>query len=360
MKKMISVLLALVFCLSLAACQPEPPAVAVPDPPAEALALNPLTGERTMAADRVGQRVYGVDINNYIECLPQYGIARADVVFEFETEGGISRLLCLYADIRGIEHLGPIRSYRRYFLDVCIPLDALLVHWGVATSSAYERAQYLDYSSVSADIFPEVLTDEPARDGIYSPESSIFVSGDKVAAFCSDHASLNRASTFTGTLFDFLSEGETVAAAESAQSVYFPFSAVFLDPAAAHSPDNPYRYDGDLRYDADSGLYLKYQHGQPQIDAGAEDEQLRFTNVLILLTQVDTEENGVTKDFRFEFGGEGYYLTGGGVQKIHWMKEGADGLFRLYGSDGLPLKVRTGKTYVACIDKRLKEEVVFE
>ena len=54
-------------------------------------AVNPLTGVQDMNPDNVGKRSISVSINNHPEALPSRGISVADVIYEFETEGGQTR-----------------------------------------------------------------------------------------------------------------------------------------------------------------------------------------------------------------------------------------------------------------------------
>ena len=99
---------------------------------AERNAYNRLTGISDLAADMQGKRPFGVEINNYLYCWPQYGISQADIIYEMETEGGITRMLALYADIREVERIGPLRSART-FIEAAMPFEPIIVHLGGST-----------------------------------------------------------------------------------------------------------------------------------------------------------------------------------------------------------------------------------
>ena len=59
---------------------------------------NPLTGELGYAESAVGKRPVAVMVNNLKGALPQYGIAEADIIYELPVEGGITRLMAVYAN----------------------------------------------------------------------------------------------------------------------------------------------------------------------------------------------------------------------------------------------------------------------
>ena len=83
-------------------------------PTTEALLYqHPLNGE-LLAQPWVG-RATAIVINNIKVCLPQHGIGPADIVYEYETEGGITRLLAIYSNLEDVGSIGPVRSSRTFF-----------------------------------------------------------------------------------------------------------------------------------------------------------------------------------------------------------------------------------------------------
>lgn len=60
---------------------------------------------------------------------PQAGLDRADVVYELEAEGGITRFLAAFT--RGpVPRIGPVRSVRYYFLQIVKPYGGPIAHAG--------------------------------------------------------------------------------------------------------------------------------------------------------------------------------------------------------------------------------------
>ena len=90
----------------------------------------PLTGLEADDDSLVDRRVLAVKIENSPEARPQMGLAEADVIYEQEAEGGISRFIALY-HCRDADRVGPIRSSRPVDPDVLTQFgDPLFVHSG--------------------------------------------------------------------------------------------------------------------------------------------------------------------------------------------------------------------------------------
>ena len=68
-------------------------------------------------------------VDNYPDARPQSGLHDADVVYEVEAEGGITRYLALFLALPAAE-IGPVRSARTYLVDLAHPYDPFFAHAG--------------------------------------------------------------------------------------------------------------------------------------------------------------------------------------------------------------------------------------
>ncbi|MCL2539433.1 MAG: DUF3048 C-terminal domain-containing protein, partial [Oscillospiraceae bacterium] len=123
-----------------------------------------------------------------------------------------------------------------------------------------------------------------------------------------------------------------------------------------------YEYDGEFRYSEASGEYLKWQFGAPQVDECYGDAQLAFRNVLVLFADIGKkgEPYGLLTNLRFQSGGTGYYFSNAGYEEITW---GKGDLFEPYWfskSDGAPLVMNPGKTYVGFVPYELEKSLAIE
>ena len=107
-----------------------PPASPTPFPtPAVPPTYSVLNG--TVVPPHSGDhRIAAVMIDNYpVDTRPQSGLHDADIVYEAEAEGGITRYMALF-----LEHtpakVGPVRSARLYFVDLARPYDPFFAHAG--------------------------------------------------------------------------------------------------------------------------------------------------------------------------------------------------------------------------------------
>ena len=107
-------------------------------------------------------------------------------------------------------------------------------------------------------------------------------------------------------------------------------------------------YYSTFTYDKDKKVYYKTHTGKPHMDARA-NEQLHYTNVFILETDVGLYKNGplVQMDWK---GGTGYYLSYGTVRKIKWSKKTQADNIVVTDSKGNNIPVNRGNSYIAVTD----------
>ena len=91
---------------------------------------NPLTGEVDYNDSAVGKRPVAVVVENSPQARPQYNMDSPDIIVEGEVEGGITRMLWLYADMTDLpEQVGPTRSARPSFVQFSQFFDCIYIHF---------------------------------------------------------------------------------------------------------------------------------------------------------------------------------------------------------------------------------------
>ena len=93
---------------------------------------NPLTGLE-LRTEAIGKRPVAIMVENSPEARPQWGLSTPDVVVEGVVEGGITRMMWLYADTQDIPKVGPTRSARHDYVELAEGFDAIYVHFGGST-----------------------------------------------------------------------------------------------------------------------------------------------------------------------------------------------------------------------------------
>jgi hypothetical protein len=122
----VALLLALAACAKHAVPQAPPTPTPRPTPPPVYSLLN----GAQIAPGSDHHRIAAVMIDNYpYDARPQSGLHDADIVYEVEAEGGITRYMALFLE-KTPAKIGPVRSARLYFVDLARPYDPLYAHAG--------------------------------------------------------------------------------------------------------------------------------------------------------------------------------------------------------------------------------------
>ena len=298
---------------------------------------NLLTGLADLTDAAIGKRPVAVMVNNIPDAMPQYGVEKADIIFEIPVEGDHTRFMALYADYTTVPKICPIRSCRYYFPALSEGFDAFYVNWGIDDSIAdYLEALNLD-----------------RYDGISNQGNLFGRDQDRLnAGYALEHTG-----TFDGTQFASVvqSEGKRTDLKEDKKDTAFSFNG--LNEQIKAGSDNCTKVDinfgaqtATLTYDEASKTYKKDNNGSAQIDSGTGN-QLAFTNVFVLETTISVRDEVGHKNVDWEGGNDsvGYYISNGGIQKIHWCKTPNDETSRLlfFDDSGNVIKINRGKSYIA-------------
>lgn len=304
------------------------------------LIRHPLNGQ-PLDAPWTG-RATAVVINNIKAALPQYGISQADIIYELETEGGITRLLAIYSDLSNVGTVGPVRSARTFYNNIALSHDAVLIHCGGSAASL--KGQYSDNSDTISNwehINEQYngtyfFRDMDRYNSGFAWEHTLFTNGQELLR------ALNAKKyniTYEGTGYDHgLSFTDTPE----------------LDGASAETITVTHRgkKTTTMTYDAEKGLYAASQYGMPWMDEGAK-EQLHFRNVVVLYTdQWFIKDSAYSRSyFDLSGSGEGHFACDGKIIPIKWHRDELRGSFYYTLEDGTPLIMGAGSTYVAVVAK---------
>lgn len=302
-----------------------------PDTLPEGMVRSYLTGEPV--AEEIGRRrPAAVMINNIQACLPQWGISHAGVIYEAPVEGGISRMMAIFEDYDNLERIGSVRSCRNYFIFYAAGFEALYVHYG---QSAY-AVPYLELPEVNnisglAGYGEQVFYRTDDR----NPPHNAYTSGAGIAEgidICG--YSEEYPEDYQG-YFQFAEAEEPVSLENGTNaSLVLPGGYDYNSPSFV--------------YDPDSGKYLRYQFGEPQIDE-ENGEQLAVTNILIQNSAWEYYESGGYLNIHTDDPGTGKYITGGKAVDITWKKTEPWGPTYYYDQEGNEITLNEGKTWICIV-----------
>ncbi len=358
MKRYISFLLALTLLLCLCACttrpeqtqeSPEPSAdvtngpktspkpTATPKPtPTPVVETEPpyrdfFTGEGLDKPDYT--RPFAVMINNINVAQPQCGIGDADIIYEVLAEGGITRMMAIFSNIKDAGKIGSMRSIRTYYVDIAMSYGAVAVHAGYS-QQAYQRIVsngVNNIDGVTGSYSSKTFYRDPDR--MYAGlEHSMFTSGERLYDCAEGLEYPLTVGEDYETGLNFVKDG-TPEKGSSAEKIEVDFSG--------------YK-SSKLTYHEDTGLYTMVQHGSDYVD-GNNDESVTFTNVIVLSAATSVIDSAGRLDVTLTGEGTGWYANGGKVVEIKWSREGLTDHFVYTLTDGTPLEIGVGKSYIAII-----------
>lgn len=298
---------------------------------------NLLTGMSDLTEGAIGKRPVAVMVNNVQDAMPQYGVSKADIIFEIPVEGDATRFMALYADYTTLPQICAIRSCRNYFPALSLGFDAFYVNWGIDDGIA-DYLQLLKLDQFDGMNNPGNLfgRDQDRLNAGYSLEHTGYFDGSRFAAYVQENGiRTDLVEDKRDTAFQFYGLDEQIKPnGTDCTNVQINFGA----------------QNSSFTYDAATKTYLKQMNGSPQID-GRENTQLAFTNVFVLETDISVRDEWGHKDVDWD-GAEdsvGYYISNGGMQKIHWMKLPNNEWSRLqfFDEQGNEIKINRGKIYIA-------------
>lgn len=341
-KSALCLLLAFTLVFGLAACggkddetTTEPTTESTTEEPKPKFTGNRLTGLDDLSEDANGKRPVAVMINNIKAALPQYGISDADIMFEIVVEGGITRMMAIYGDQTKIPEVCSVRSCRYYFPIFAHGFDAVYFCFGsnetIATPTLKRIGiDYIDGNQISDST---VFSRDPERQKKYSSEHTAYLKGQNMAEILKKYdIRTDYLDETDETAFNFRTDGKITKGNTDCDKVTLNFSD---------------KYYSTFTYDAETKTYKKQHSGSAHMDQRS-GEQLSYTNVFVLETEVTTYQGGPLMQVNWK-GGTGYYISNGKSQKITWKKKSEDSKIVVYNEKGKQLKVNTGKSYIGVI-----------
>ena len=308
---------------------------------------NLLTGVPDLTDGAIGKRPVAVMVNNVSYAMPQYGVSQADIIFEIPVEGDATRFMSLYGDYTQVPKICPIRSCRYYFPALSQGFDAFYVNWGIDDSIAdYLEALDLDQIEGITNTGGLFGRDQDRLNQGYSLEHTGYFDGTKLVSYIESQGlrtDLNEDKKGPAFQFNGLEE-QLKPEGSDCTSVQINFGA----------------QSSQFTYDAENKVYLKQINGDAQVD-GKTGEQLAFTNVFVLETDISVRDSVGHKEIDWDGGTDsvGYYVSNGGVQKITWSKDynNESSYLRFYDESGQEISINRGKSYIAL---NYKNQAVFQ
>ena len=320
--------------------------------PAESTApADPLTGQQLLYPE---QRAAAVVIENTTDSTTQWGIGSASVVLEAMTESGSSTELCLvYPALSAMPVVGPVTRGQDLYWRLLSGQQVLPIQCG---SNAYAK-RYLEYYNLRAVDAQEVGRNAFVSTGYSWDNTPLWRTSGKAVAAVLDSLSISTAvnqNTASG------SESETAgvlpALLPQRDTGHLP-DANAADAVKATVNFQSGGATGFVYDDALAAYGMLHADGTPQLDANTGTQAV-FDNLLILYSGSSLRDDGRTLDYDLSMGG-GVWLNGGHLWQITWT-QGTQSTLALYDSNGKPLNLPAGRSYIALLSSLTGQELLVQ
>lgn len=305
----------------------EAPTEAPTEPP---VPTNPLTGETLEAPNET--RIFAVTINNVPGAMPTCGLNDADLFFEMFVNDYATRGLALYANIREAEAVGSVRSLRFNFIDICQAYEAIVVHAGGSEQVLNALpGSGVPNISVESEVADYYFRDRDRINAGYAFEHTLFVKGEDTVKYAeSKGISVTQPADKTYGL-SFTEDG-TPADGETAAKITINLTHDTVTKKTI------------MEYDESLGQYKFNQFYRIQKDMRSNQE-ICFENVIVMFCKVYND--GKYHVAELEGSGEGYFACNGKIIPIKWTHEKETDPFTFTLTDGTPLELGVGSSYIA-------------
>ncbi|HEX6488002.1 MAG TPA: DUF3048 domain-containing protein [Candidatus Dormibacteraeota bacterium] len=261
-----------------------------------------------------------VQVENAPGTEPHSGLQQADFVYEYLTEGGITRFTAIYFNPSGSQKVEPVRSAR------LVTLRLVQAYGGVLFFSGASSHVSGLINSEQIPNFNENATQYFARDASRAAPHNLYTTLDHLAQ---------------GVQSKGLQRGYSLPATGTPTGGK-PVKSLSFQQTSAHSVSCSYA-SGSYTYEGET-------------DAGAGGQPVKIANVILM--QVAHHDAGYTEDvlgaqgIDYDLSGTGpaTLYTGGQRFDAHWDLSSPTKPPRFLGSDGKQLPLAAGLTWVFLVD----------
>lgn len=316
-----------------------------------------LTGE-WIEEEKAVRRPIAVMIPNNAPAMPQYGLSKAAIIYEAPVEGRITRLMGVFEDYDELDHIGPVRSSRDYFVYVAMGYQAIYCNWGLARPYVEELLSRDTVQNISA-----------AVEGIHNPSDEAFgrIKRPGYATEFTGYLFINglekavkrqKYETEYDELFvppfTFIADNYRAEYAEEKDAFHI-YPGGREENAGGYGAYNPY-----FEYEEEEQLYYRYQDGKKQIDE-YDGSQLAVSNVVLQYCHGEVRDKKDYLAFGVHGEGDALVFTNGKVIEATWMRYDGDATpAKFFDKDGNEIIFNQGKTWICNIWDEYGEFVEYE
>lgn len=265
---------------------------------------------------------WAIMIDHQVAARPQSGVSAARVVIEAPVEGGITRLMGLFAPTSTLSEVGPVRSARPCFVEWADAWKATYIHVG-GSPEALERirswgARFHDVNEMSADGW--AFWRAPGR----TAPHSVVTNGDRLWS---------------------LAERKGFASSTMPVAWHFLPEATSTEPGGVSRISVPYGGSHSViwKFNRERAVYERFLGTRAVKDQDGSAWEVQ--NVIVMKTDAQVlDEQGRLK-VRTTGSGEAVAYRDGNKYVIRWRRSPGEPM-RFETVDGVEFLLRRGKTWI--------------
>ncbi len=272
----------------------------------------------------------GVMVENSPDAWPLQGPAKANLVYEAEVEGGITRLFLVFDASSTISEIGPVRSARPYFVDWADGLEAMYAHVGGSPDALSKIVSLPDFRDLNEFWNGWAFWRSASRTAPHNvmTRMSLLVQAAEQEEF--------EAGTFEPWVYADAPTSTEMGEDELEQvnegtSVTVPYAGIFK---------------AEWRYDEEKDLYTRYRQGY--IIRDADGTAVTAKNVVLMLTEAEVLDDIGRLKIRTTGRGKAIVASGGKIREVEWVRLSGQHI-RFEGIDGSDVAFRRGTTWMSVI-----------
>lgn len=288
--------------------------------------VSPTTG-KVLTEENNAHTPFTVMIENSPAARPHSGLASADIVYEIEVEGSITRFLAVFND-EIPERVGPVRSSRHYYVPVAQSWDVPYFHFG-GSPQAYALLKEMTLTHVDGIYESKHYTRDNSRK---APHNAYLVTSNLTKDI----------SQIENGKFDFKKKVRLTEPESTTISIKYGHLT-----------------NVDYAYDAATNTYKRSLQGAAHLDRET-NEQISPSNVVLLYADHEKIEGDTSGRIDVDLTSEGKarFFTGGVTFEGTWENE--NGQIRFRESHGYLVSLNPGKTFIQVVDTEKSGAVSFE
>lgn len=265
----------------------------------------------------------GVIVENQVDARPQSGLSEANLVYEAEAEGWITRFLAFYADGSDIKKIGPIRSARPYFVDWAHEFSALFAHCGGSPEALVKIKKDKIYD------LNEFYNEKYFwRDNTRDAPHNIYTSSEKLKKYL-ETENLKEGKYFS---WNFKDDAEEALRPDNSEiDINFQLS----------------NYIVKWKYNKESNDYTRYMAGEVHKDA--ENHEIKAKNVIIEFVGAKVIDDDLRLKMDHIGEGKAIVCLDGKCEEGKWQKKSSSARTQLYNTEGKEFQFNAGTTWVEVV-----------